>query len=259
MSDLTPAVPPAVPPVFPMKPPPYDGQSRTVEAGACFDWLRQGWACFMAFPALWLTVSILFGVILLALGVVPLVGQIALYMLLPILVAGMLYICFRISRDESPVVSDLFVAFHRSSTQLVIAGLLNLLGTIAIGIMLTVVASGSAIGGILLGAPGPLGLGAVMGGMMVSGLFAVVLLTLLMMAMWFAPALVFFHGMQAWPALKASFQACATNWLPFLVFGLISLVMIFFALLPLGLGLIVLLPVMVGALFAAYRDIFVAV
>lgn len=255
MSDQSQVVPPA----FPIKPLPYDGQSRVVEAGACFDWLRQGWACFVAYPATWLTVSVLFGVILLALGIVPLIGQIALYMLLPILVAGMLHICLRISREEEPSIGDLFIAFRSASTQLVITGLLNLLGTIAIGIMLTVVASGSAIGGILLGAPGPLGLGAVMGGMMISGLFAVVLLTLLTMAMWFAPALVFFHDMKAWPALKASFLACAANWLPFLVFGLIALVLTFFALLPLGLGLILLLPVMVGSLFAAYRDIFVAV
>ncbi|MEY4592903.1 MAG: hypothetical protein RIR18_1798 [Pseudomonadota bacterium] len=252
--DQTPSVSP-----FPFPPQPYDGRCRAVEAGACFDWLRQGWAMFTVFPAIWLTLSVIFAVIVLSLMIVPLVGQIALYMLLPILIAGMLQVCQRITDDETPEVQDLFVAFRRESTQLIITGLLNLGGTFAVGIMLTVVASGSAVGGILLGAPGPLGLGAVIGGMMISGLFAVVLLTLLMMSMWFAPALVYFHHMQAWPAIKASFQACAANWLPFLLFGLISLVMTFFALLPLGMGLLILLPVMVGSLYAAYRDIFVAV
>lgn len=248
-----------VPPPFPLDPESYDGRCRTVEAGACFDWFRQGWAMFMVHPAIWLVLSVLFGVIVLGLMIVPLIGQIALYMLSPILIAGMLYVCHRISQDETPEVRDLFVAFHRESTQLIITGLLNLAGTFAVGIMLTVVASGSAMGGIVLGAPGPLGLGAVIGGMMVSGLVAVVFLTLLLMAMWFAPALVFFHHMKAWPALKASFQACAANWLPFFIFGLISLVLTFFALLPLTLGLLILLPVMVGSLYAAYRDIFVAV
>lgn len=230
-----------------------------MEAGACFDWLRQGWAMFTAHPAIWLTLSVIFAVIVTSLMIVPLVGQIALYMLLPILIAGMLRVCQRITDDETPEVRDLFSAFHRESTQLIITGLLNLVGTFAVGIMLTVVASGSAFGGMILGAPGPLGLGAVIGGMMISGLFAVVLLTLLLMSMWFAPALVYFHHMPAWPAIKASFQACAANWLPFLLFGLISLVMTFFALLPLGLGLLILLPIMVGSLYAAYRDIFVAI
>lgn len=247
------------PPSFPLAPTIYEGRSREVEAGACFDWLRQGWAMFTAHPAIWLTLSVIFAVLVTSLMIVPLVGQIALYMLLPVLIAGMLRVCQRITDEETPEVRDLFSAFHRESTQLIITGLLNLVGTFAVGIMLTVVASGSALGGMILGAPGPLGLGAVIGGMMISGLFAVVLLTLLMMSMWFAPALVYFHHMQAWPAIKASFQACATNWLPFLLFGLISLVMTFFALLPLGLGLLILLPIMVGSLYAAYRDIFVAV
>jgi uncharacterized membrane protein len=214
---------------------------------------------FTAYPAIWLTLSVIFGVIVTGLMIVPLVGQIALYMLLPILIAGMLQVCQHITDEEIPEVRNLFTAFRRESTHLIIVGLLNLVGTFAVGIMLTVVASGSAIGGIILGAPGPLGLGAVIGGMMISGLFAVVLLTLLMMSMWFAPALVYFHHMQAWPAIKASFMACASNWLPFLLFGLISLVMTFFALLPLALGMLILLPVMVGSLYAAYRDIFVAV
>lgn len=246
-------------PAFPIAPPPYDGRHRVVEAGTCFDWLRLGWAMFRAHPATWLALTAVLFVLFLALMAVPLVGQVALYMLLPILVAGTLHACQRTTAGETPSVNDLFIAFNRDATQLIITGLLNLVATVVIGLMLKVVAAGSALGGLMLGAPGPLGLAAVMGGMMVSGLFAVVFLTLLTMAMWFAPALVFFHRMEAWPALKASFNACAGNWLPFLLFGIISLVLLFFALLPLGLGLLLLFPVMVGSLYAAYRDIFVAI
>ena len=38
------------------------------------------------------------------------------------------------------------------------------------------------------------------------------------MALWFAPALVFFNGMAPVDALKASFNACAKNGAPFLVY-----------------------------------------
>ena len=227
-------------------------------AGAGFEWLREGWASFAAYPGQWVGITAITGVISLCLMVVPFIGQLALYMLLPILIAGMLQVCLNIRGDEHPHIRDLFVAFKGDVSQLVITGLLNLAATFAIGLMLSVIAQGSALSGIFLGAPGLLGLGAVMGGMMVSGLFAVVLLTLLMMALWFAPALVFFHNMKAWPALKASFEACARNWLAFFVFGLISLIMLFFALLPLGLGLFVVIPILVGSLYAAYCDIFVA-
>ena len=59
------------------------------------------------------------------------------------------------------------------------------------------------------------------------------------------------------PAMKASFNAGATNWLPMVIFAVFLVVSLFFAMLPLGLGLILLLPVFSGAVYASYRDIFV--
>ena len=96
-----------------------------------------------------------------------------------------------------------------------------------------------------------------LGSMLLGSLLIGVLMAPLLMAMWFAPALVFFNGMAPVDALKASFSACAANWLVFLVYGVILLVLSFFAALPVGLGFLVLVPVMVGALYASYRDIFV--
>ena len=48
------------------------------------------------------------------------------------------------------------------------------------------------------------------------------------------------------------------NVLAFLVYGLIVLVLAFFAALPVGLGFLVLIPVLAGSVYAAYRDVFVA-
>jgi uncharacterized membrane protein len=76
--------------------------------------------------------------------------------------------------------------------------------------------------------------------------------------MWFAPALVFFNNMSPVEALKASFNACLKNTLPFLVYGLMVMVLLFFAALPVGLGFLVLIPVLAGSIYVSYRDIFVA-
>ena len=78
------------------------------------------------------------------------------------------------------------------------------------------------------------------------------------MAMWFAPALVLFNNMSAPDALKASFEACLKNAVPFGVFALIVMVLTVFSALSAGLGLFVLSPVLAGANYASYRDIFVA-
>ena len=77
------------------------------------------------------------------------------------------------------------------------------------------------------------------------------------MATWFAPALVFFHDMKPLDAMKASFAAGAKNWLAMTIFGVFLVVVLFFAMLPLSLGLLLLLPVFSGAVYASYRDIFV--
>ena len=76
------------------------------------------------------------------------------------------------------------------------------------------------------------------------------------MGVWFAPALVFFNDMPPIEAVKASFEACTKNMMPFLVYGLIVLVLSFFAALPMLLGFLVFLPVLFGSIHASYRDIF---
>ena len=76
-------------PVFPMQPAPFKGESREVDPGSCFDWLAQGWAMFLAHPGVWLGASILLLVILMAISIVPLFGQVAAHLLVPLFGAGM--------------------------------------------------------------------------------------------------------------------------------------------------------------------------
>jgi uncharacterized membrane protein len=90
-------------------------------------------------------------------------------------------------------------------------------------------------------------------------LFLLVLLALLMpltMAMWFATALVLFDRLQAWQAFKISYRGCLANLMPFLVFGLIAMVLLVVAAIPLGLGMFLLLPVMFATGYTSYRDVF---
>lgn len=247
-------------PPFPLNPPAFDGHSRVTEAGACFDWLRQGWAIFIANPGVWLGMTLVFLVLLLAPSIVPLVGQLATWLLAPILAAGMLAACRRSAEGEEPAIPDLFTGFQRNTNGLVVVGALNVAGMLAILLFLALLGGGSLAGGLVFGSAAPsLGIGVALGGLMLVGLLAVILSTPLLMALWFAPALVLFHAMPPVEALKASFNACLKNWLSFAVFGLLLSILVFFAVLPLGLGFLVLIPVMFGALYASYRDIFVGI
>jgi uncharacterized membrane protein len=78
----------------------------------------------------------------------------------------------------------------------------------------------------------------------------------LVMAYWFAPALVALNGYAPFEAMKTSFSACLKNVLPFLVYGLVGLVLAVVATIPLGLGWFVLAPLGMASMYASYRDIF---
>ena len=87
---------------------------------------------------------------------------------------------------------------------------------------------------------------------------ALLLLTPLFMAMWFAPALIVFHKMTVLTAMKESFTGCFKNTLPFLLFGLWLVVLYLIAMLSFGLALFVAIPITFASSYAAYREIFLA-
>ena len=76
------------------------------------------------------------------------------------------------------------------------------------------------------------------------------------MAYWYAPVLIGLHNLTVLEAMKLSFIACLKNMLPFLLYGLIFMVILVVAIIPFGLGLIVAVPVMMTSLYTSYVDVF---
>ena len=241
-------------PYFPILPDGFSGDSREVDPGACFDWLRQGWAMFLANPGIWIGSSVLLLVILLAISIVPFFGQVAAHLLVPLFGAGMIQICRHLAQDEAVSIADLFAGFHHRAGDLVMVGVIFAGGIFGIALLAFLLVSGGVLSGVVTGKVA--GFGIALGGMVLAGLLVIVLSIPVIMATWYAPTLVFLHDMKPIPAMKASFNAGARNWLPMVIFAIFLVVSLFFAMLPLGLGLILLLPVFSGAVYASYRDIF---
>jgi uncharacterized membrane protein len=80
----------------------------------------------------------------------------------------------------------------------------------------------------------------------------------LVMAYWFAPALVALEGVSAVSAMKLSFVGCLKNVLPFLLYGIIGLVLFILGAIPFGLGLLIILPVMMASIYVSFKDIYYA-
>ena len=231
--------------------------SRTVEAGRGLAWLQQGWTFFLRNPGTWIAIAVLLMVIYGLLSLVPVLGQIAGHLLAPLFAAGLLLGCRSLDNGGGIKVDHLFIGFRQNSGNLILVGIFYLVGVAAAFAIALVVGGGLAVGG------GLLGMGH--GGMMAAGMFTgalffmltfVVLSIPLLMAFWFAPALVLFKDTAPLPAMLASFRACLKNTLPFLVYGVFGCVLMVLAAIPVGLGFFVLIPVLIGSFYWSYVDIF---
>ena len=241
--------PPEPLPQFPLAPAQFTGAARKVPVMRAFDWIQEGWTLFLGAPRVWLFLAggIMLSVALceflwlyvgasLAPSLVRSVLLALLFfgpvLLMPTVTTAGLHLCRLMARGETPELDDLVSGLKYAPQRLFITGALYLVGWLAIFAFYKIV-------------DGPL---------------ALILPPLagfsFLIAIWFMPPLVAFHDLSPLAALAKGFAACARNAGVFLVFGLLMALLHFVAVLPAGLGLIVLMPVAIGALHASYRDVF---
>lgn len=220
-------------------------------------WLAAGWRLFLAAPAIWVAVSIVLLLIHGLLGLVPVLGGLASLVLMPVLAGGLMAGCAAVDRGEGLRFDCLLVGFRDNTRALVTLGLLQLAGFGAVGLLVFAIGGGAMMGSMMgHGVGGGLGATIALGGLLFASLLAMLLLVPLTMAIWFAPALVMLSGMAPLAAMKASLDGCMRNWLPFLVYGIVLFVLCILAILPAGLGLLVLVPVLTASIYVSYREIY---
>src|SRR5271170_6878267 len=229
---------------------------RSVPAGRGWDWILSGFALFKKQPGIWVLIFIVFAVICGLFSVVPLIGLLINTLLLQIFAGGLMLGCESLDLRNEFEVRYLFAGFRRSTTNLVLLGVLATVGCIVVLIPgFLIVGGGSFLGMLHGGLPGIATIGL---SFVLATLIVLALSIPLYMALWFAPALIVFHNLEPVTALKASFTACLRNVVPFLVYGVVILVLSVIAAIPFGLGLLVLGPVIIASIYTAYRDIFFA-
>ncbi|MCG8427270.1 MAG: hypothetical protein MI754_07945 [Chromatiales bacterium] len=76
------------------------------------------------------------------------------------------------------------------------------------------------------------------------------------MTLWFAPALVALEDFSAVTAMKMSFVGCIRNVLPFLLYAAVNVILLVLSVTSLGLGALVVIPIMLSSTYVAYRDIY---
>ena len=229
---------------------------RAVDAGRGWEWIASGFALFKKQPGMWILLFIVFAVISILMSVVPFLGGIANMLLYPVFSAGFMLGCRALENGEELEIGHLFAAFKKNTSNLVIVGLLSLVAIVVILVPAMLMVGGA---GFLAGMHGGAYNFAAMGLTVVLAVLVVLALSIpIYMAMWFAPSLVIFHDLAPLEALKTSFFACLKNIIPFLLYGIIVLILSVIAVIPFGLGLLILIPVVLASIYTAYRDIFFA-
>ena len=236
----------------------YIPGGRTVPAGRGWGWIADGWALFRENPGLWIGMVLVFAVIMIGLALIPLVGPAAQYVLMPVLMAGIVTAARALDEGRGMEFNQLFEGFRTRFSTLAAVGALYLAGFVVIVVVVMVVTGASLFGIFLAGGGGadPAATGAAILTIVLAVLIVLALSIPLLMTVWFAPALVLFHELGAIEAMKASFTGCLRNIVPFLVYGVLGLLLAIVATLPLGLGWFVLGPVLAISVYTAYRDIY---
>jgi uncharacterized membrane protein len=231
----------------------YMAGGQGVAAGRGWDWIASGWDLFKRQAGMWIALVLVAFVIFLVLAFIPFIGSMASMILTPVFGAGIVLGCRAIEEGRALEIGHLFAGFREKLSPLATVGAIYLGATIVIvGVMVLI----AGVGIFSMAAVGSDVSPAALLTMMLGVLVALALLVPVMMAIWFAPALVVFHDKGAVDAMKESFTGCLRNIVPFLVYGVVMLVLGLLAAIPLGLGWLVLGPVLAASLYTSYKDIY---
>jgi uncharacterized membrane protein len=228
--------------------------ARSVSAANGWLWIKGGYDLFRQNPVIWIALFFIYLLLCMALSVVPVIGPIAVNLLAPVFMAGFMLGCQALEKGEELEINHLFAGFKQNTAQLISVGGLYLAGMIVIAGVIFVTAGGAMLA---MGEPeNAIQAGADAQKLLLPLLILLALMLPLVMAYWFAPTLVVFHGYGAVDAMKLSFYACLRNIMSFTVYSLICMLLLILAAIPLGLGLVVMIPTMTASLYVSYKDIF---
>lgn len=263
MSESNPYQPPGAPAVTVASPSAsevsFSAAPRAVGAGRGWEWIAEGFNLFKKQPGTWILVVIGFVVCTVLIALIPVIGPVVNMLLLEVFVGGLMLGCRALDRGEGFEIGHLFAGFKQSTGDLVVLGVLALVGWFIVMIpAVAIVGFGAFMSMMMGGADAAMNFGTMGMSVILAMLVVMALAVPLYMALWFAPALIVLNNLKPVDAMKASFFACLKNIVPFLVYGVILMVLCMIAAIPLGLGFLILGPVAIASMYAGYRDIFAA-
>ena len=227
---------------------------QSLSAGRGWGWIAGGFGMFKTKPVTWILITIVLGIIFIVMGLVPVLGALATWVLYPVFAGGIMLGCHAVAQGGEIGVGHIFSGFKHRAGGLMVIGLLSIVAWIVVMLPIFLVAGASVFFGTMRG--DPQAMAAIGPNVILAWLITLALAVPVYMALWFAPALVVLREVPPVEALKQSFRGCLKNVVPFLVYGFVVMVLTIVAAIPLGLGLLVMMPVIMASVYVAYGEIF---
>jgi uncharacterized membrane protein len=232
---------------------------KSLPAGEGTTWIGRGWELFKKAPLMWIVCVVILFVVSIVLSVAGFVGTIIYYLVSPVLAAGLAKGCLSLEQGGELEFEHLFAGF--TGPRLVPLLILGAIFIAAYGVLILVFvmfAGMSVLSAFMVGDPSAIYTmgAAVLMPILLGTLVVAALAVPVMAAYWFAPTLVMLNDLTPLDAAKESFRACMRNFLSFLVYGIVMLLLAIVAMIPLGLGLLVWVPLLIASTYTSYRQIF---
>jgi len=236
-------------------------------------WLAEGWRLFRAAPLGWLAAVFGYWLLMSIVSLVPLVGVPAAAILVPAFSVGFMALARAAGRRAPLELGLLFDGFrHEPRAQLALGVIYFVCLVVLLGV--STLADSGALARWLLSGQRPADEVLQSEEFMTALAAAGALYLPVMLAFWFAPPLVSWHGTGAAKALFFSFAASMMNWRAFLAYGagmaVVTLLVPFLMVSAFALAgamappaaviifplAILLLPTLFASFYASYRDVF---
>jgi hypothetical protein len=236
---------------------------KKLNAARGWTWIRQGYQLIMRNPLMSISLALIGALVLFVALRVPPIGPLLVVSLIPVFMAGYMRVCRALEEEEPVELTHLFEGFKKHAKGLFSLGGFAVLGLLFTSIVMVIIGGKELI--TLLDSfktandPQMIvdAMWAAGSGVAFTLLVGFALVCALMLALQYAPMLVFFNDVTPFAAMRASLVGTMRNIIPYTLYNIIlQIIAALLSMLPYNIGLIVLLPLGLTSIYVSYRNIF---
>ena len=228
---------------------------RSVSAGRGAAWIGDAWRLLKGQPGMWAAALLLMFAAYILASMIPVVGFFT-QLLVPFAYAAIALAADEQRRTGNFELNQLWISFQKHTVPLVVVGVVSVLATVVFMIVIAIFI-GSEVIGAMMGTSEPDPSTYLTTKFWLAFLIGLALTLPIGFATYLAPQLIVLHDQQPIEAMKMSLAGCIKNVLPGIVFGILTLLLLFVSMIPLFLGLLITIPILAITNYTVYRDIFV--